>query len=479
MLRINGRFILILAYFAIVVSPVTVSSQSQTDSLVFTSPELSYNSPFYKSDGFLVTLTDSSIIHVFRQDSVEINQHAGNNGKIVCRTSHDHGLTWSAIRLIWDEDSIDDRNIHGGLIGRDSIFITFRKYDAENYQQINVFLMYSFDGGTTFTQPVVLPTTASSSGTGGICRIPDRGFYMPFYKTDYVELRFSPDGFDWDSIAHTWNYQPPALFKITESAFTWCGDGRIVALFRNERKTIGETMLMSFSEDFGYSWSGLTSTNLADGFYCPAPWSFYDSTRNEFWVIVGDRRDEMELLDTTHLAVDESIWIYRNNPDEIVNNPLSFGLVHRFQRPVPSSYRFYGYPYSTFTAKGDVLVIFTENELCSNPTKGECPDFYQFFIRHTTGVGTGPENEANHFNVTAWPNPAETEIALAGKSPGLSCITVRIFDSSGRCIANSQVQPNPDKTFSRIINTENQKPGLYLIRFHQDEWSGSLKIILK
>lgn len=451
-----------------------VFSQNTTyqDSVSITEPVLSYKNSFHNTDGFLVTLSDGTIIQFFRQDSVDITQHVGNYGKIVQRRSFDHGQSWTNPILVYS-DSFDDRNIHGGLLENDVIFLTFRRYNALTGQHVNYNMMYSYDSGSSWSYPTVFNTIGACSGTSSLCKVPGLGYLFPIYKQDYVELRLSPDGYDWQNVVKVWNYVPNHQFRISESSVTYCGQGRIIVLFRNDRKMMGETVLMAYSLDFGNTWSELLYTNIADGFHCPSPWSFYDELRDEYWVIVNDRRGEM--IDSVCNHEDESFWIYRNRPEEVIENAESFHLFNKMQRPEPSFYRLYGYPISTWTADGNVLVMFTENEYRSSPNKGEWPYFYQFYINFD--VSTDVLQSQIDKLVSVFPNPATREAKITGKAFTTDEISYFLTGLDSRVLAGGKILPGQDKVYELSLLIDNIPSGLYVVSMVQGNEQWSIRIV--
>ena len=366
-----------------------------------TEPVLSYKTIDHNSEGFLVTL-DSTIYHFFRQDPGQSGNHVGNGGRIMMRTSTDNGDTWTNPVVIYDSP-YDDRNVHGGVTENGRIIVTFRKYDAFNLTHIEYCFMYSDDKAHTWQGPFTINTEGVSSSTNQIFGNNNIGYYNTISSSKYCELRHSWDGSNWDSIVYVWDFRLSNQYKISEASFTYLGNGVIIGLFRNDSIAFGQTYLQVESYDYGKSWTELQLTNIADGFYCVSPFIFYDPDYNHVWVIASDRRGY-------YSHDQESIWLYKMYPDEIVGSPQSYIPFLVIQRPKPSFYRFYGYPSSTKTPDGNYLVIFSESEYRSKP---EWAYLYQFKILYKIYFNdiSAINNEKMH-NFKVYPNPASKQIFI-------------------------------------------------------------------
>jgi hypothetical protein len=336
----------------------------------------------HTSEGFIVMLENGDIVNFYRMDPGYNGDHVGNNARIMKRISSDNGQTWQTPLLVYNDPAFDDRNIQGGLIGKDSIVLFFRKFNAPNWQQIGLFFIHSFDGGVSWTEPTQLSThlTNCAFGTSKIIHIPDRGFILPVYRDYYVELRLSTDGFNWDSVIWIWDYRTTWQYRISEASFAYTGNGHIVGIMRNDRVGLGQNYFMVYSSDYGYTWTNPQNTNLAYPYTCPAPLMFYDEDHDDIWTIVTDRRSNISGL----TADVESIWIYRNKIDEIANNPQGFNLVKTLDRPLPSNFRMYGYPAQQKLNTNEYLIVFTESFLKENG-KEACVK-YQFNLKYDSVI---------------------------------------------------------------------------------------------
>lgn len=420
----------------------------------FTEPVESLVSNDHTSEGFILGLENGDLINIFRLDPGYNGNHVGNNAKLVKRISSDYGLSWTNPEVIFDDVMYDDRNMQGGLIGRDSIIVFFRKFNAPFWQQIGLFYFYSFDGGNSWTEPIPLATnlTACAFGTSKIIHVPNRGFLMPIYQQFYVELRFSEDGFSWDSIAYKWDYRSNFLYRISEVSFAYTGNGQIVGIMRNDRVGFGQNYYMVFSSDFGFSWTEPQTTNLAHPFTCPAPLVFYDDDHNDLWTIVSDRRSNIPGM----MAYEESLWIYRNHVHDIAETPHNFTLTQQIQRPLSSDFRLYGYPAQMKLGANRYLIIFTESYRKPNGFEGAY--LYQFEIIYDS-VKIAIEN-------FAWSNGSQEYETIIFESGEYS---VTITDELGNEYIHSiilDIDPHPYYVFGSdtiygangyaILNAENE-----------------------
>jgi len=370
-----------------------------------TEPIISYKTVDHNSESFLVTL-DSTVYHFFRQDPGQNGNHIGNGGRIMMRTSTDNGDTWTTPVVIYDSP-YDDRNVHGGITENGRIIVTFRKYDAFAGVHIEYCFMYSDDKAQTWQGPFTIATEGTSSGTNQIFGNNHIGYYNTIYSAKYCELRHSWDGSNWDSIVYVWDYRLSNQYKISEVSLTYLGNGVIIGLFRNDSGVYGESYFQVESYDYGLTWTEPSLTNIADGFFCPSPWIFYEPYFNHVWIIATDRRGNFPPLFSHN---QDAIWLYKMYPDEIIGNPHEYIPFLVFERPNPSFYRFYGYPASTKTPDGNYLVLFTESQYRS---KAEWAYLYQFKILYKFNpISNIAENNQKLINLKVFPNPASQQIFI-------------------------------------------------------------------
>ncbi|MCX6257727.1 MAG: T9SS type A sorting domain-containing protein [Bacteroidia bacterium] len=348
------------------------------DTAVVTPVVPSLISEDHTAEGFMVTLSTGAIVHFFRIDPGYWGNHTGNNARIVKRTTYNDGVTWGPIEEVFNDTNYDDRNVHGGLVGQDSIVLFWRRYNATYSQQIDLNYIYSLDGGQTWSQRTVINSISNGTpGSNKIQKIPGRGWLMSIAGAYYVEIRISSDGLTWNNnVAYVWNYSYNFQHYIHEPCFAYIGSGLIIGLMRNNGSAYGCTYFKVTSTDNGYTWSGPDSTNMATPFFCPSPLIFYDVNHKDIWSIATDRRNQCG----AYLADSSSVWIYKNTVGEIFNNPNGFSLYSYYHRPQPSWYMFYGYSCSTRTSGGNELVVFTESH--KKPNFLEDADLYQYSIQY-------------------------------------------------------------------------------------------------
>jgi len=348
------------------------------DSAVTTAVTGSLIAEDHTSEGFMVTLSSGAIVQFFRIDPGYFGNHIGNNARIVKRTSYNNGLNWSAIEEVFNDTACDDRNVHGGLVGQDSIILFFRRYNAGTSTQIDLNYMYSIDGGQTWSPRTVINSISNGTpGSNHVIKVPGRGWLMSIAGNYYVEIRISQDGLTWNNnVAYIWNYTFSQTHFISEACFTYVGSGKLIGLFRNNFTVAGSTYYQVTSNDNGYSWSEPDSTNIAMPYWCVSPQIFYDAPRKDVWVIATDRRN----YSGTFAAENSLVWIYKNSVNEVFNNPMGFTIFKSFQRPFPNWYRFYGYSCYVRKPNGNYLIMFTESFKKLNFY--EDADFYQFEINY-------------------------------------------------------------------------------------------------
>ncbi len=422
---------------------------------LITQPIISLKTIYHQAEGFLVT-HDTIIFNFFRQDTGISKNHTGNSGRIMMRKSYDNGDTWTTPEIIYNSN-YDDRNIHGGITEDGRIIVTFRKYDASNYQHIEYGLIYSDDLGQTWEGPVIIQTEAVASGTHQIFGNNTMGYYNIIYTHKYCELRHSWDGVQWDSIVYVWDFRLTNQFKISEASFTYLGNGIIIGLFRNDSGVLGESFIQVESYDYGLTWSGLTLTNIAEGFFCPSPWIFYDYSHNHIWIIAIDRRGNFF---PTYNHYSSSVWLYKHYPHEILGNAHGYVPFLTFPRPNPSFYRTYGYPVSTKTPDGNYLVIFSESEYRTN---GEWAYLYQFKIIYNTDPGVKiSENNFDNLRISVFPNPSSDKINIVGSLVNnYNDYELSIYNNIGQLIFKENSKPRYDGSFHIYLDINMWSEGIY------------------
>jgi hypothetical protein len=382
----------------------------------------------------------------------------GNLGGVYKRVSYNNGQTWNMPEFIF-KDSVDDRNVFGGITDGDRIIVTFNRYEAVSAQHLDFNLIYSDDWGQTWSAPVRINSDAACAGTAALLSLNGNGYLLPMYTNNFVELRWSSDGIAWDSVVHTWDYRITAEFKISETCFISLGNNKIMGLFRNESGIYGEGLLQVSSYDGGLTWSQPEHTNLADGMFCPSPWIWYDEVSQEIWTIATDRRGNYAMI---HNHDEEELWVYRNKPGDVLSNPAGYTLVHKKARPYPNYYRFFGYPTSVKLDNGSLLVMLTESTFSYNGT--EDAYFCQFTIDYQT-LSAETINGSSSAGFLA-PNPLTSGQDLTLTCPQFSGKTavVTVCDITGRKISWSEAIFNQDGTILLDRQAIPQTAGLYSVR---------------
>ncbi|MBI4647323.1 MAG: exo-alpha-sialidase, partial [Bacteroidia bacterium] len=326
----------------------------------------------HTSHGFMVTLADKSIIHFFRLDTGFMADHTGNTGMIVKRTSIDGGATWSHNVPVYS-DEYDDRNIYGGMLENGRILVFFRRYEAFTWSHIDCNYIYSDDDGMTWSDRKVITTDIPGLYAYNLTFIPTKGYMLACGRAYYIDIRFSYDGSNFDTIAYKWDYISTQYYYIGEPSFTYAGDGKIVGLFRNNFFT--NYQVVSF--DYGASWTPPLWTNIANTYYCAAPLLFYHEPENDLWAVCTDRRGGDGTAYDNYFA---EIWVYRQHPDDVMNNATNYQLFNKVPRPFPNYYRVFGYPAYAKVDDYNYLVVFAESYKKVN--NKEDADLYQFYIKY-------------------------------------------------------------------------------------------------
>ena len=330
----------------------------------------------HTSEGFMVTLTSGRIIHFFRFDAGIDGNHTGNTGKVVKRYTDDGGFTWSPNSVVF-EDYLDDRNVNGGLVGNDRIILIFRRFQANSSTHIDLNLIFSDDGGETWSPREIINSIGVCSDTHTLINVPGKGYLNVFSNNFYIEIRFSSDGVTWNDISYTWDYRATEQYRINESSFAYTKEGKIIGLMRNETYAIGGNYFQVVSGDTGSTWSNPISTNIADGYFCPSPCIFYDEKHDDLWAIATDRRGgNSSNINNLH----SELWIYSNKVEDIFSTPQNWSLKEKMNRPNPNLLRLYGYATYAKKLDGNYLIVFTESNKKSN--NNENADFYQFEIKY-------------------------------------------------------------------------------------------------
>jgi hypothetical protein len=414
----------------------------------------------HTSEGFMVTLSNGNILHIFRLDPGTNGDHTGNSGRIAKRSSTNGGLAWSQVDTIYD-DQYDDRNINGGILSNGRIVVTFRRYNASSSLHIDYNLIYSGDGGNTWSSRQMIISNGYDSDTQkNLPYVPSKGYMNVINQTYYVELRFSNDGINWSNPGYIWDYTTSHQFLINESCFTYTTNGKLIGLMRNDTAIMGANYYQVSSGDYGNTWSQPVHTNIANGYFCPSPLIFYDQVHDDVWAIACDRRNN-----PNHTNINSRIYIYRSKPDSIYQNPTNWTLVDSLLRPFPNRYRFYGYPCVTQKQNGNYLVVFTE----SYHTNHEGANFYQFEIVYNSGSSIIDDKTAFSKQLYQnYPNPSKFITTIEYYIPAnynKKMVGINFYDQRGQLIYKFTNSAFLSGNNSFDIDVTNFKNGLYFYCF--------------
>ena len=312
----------------------------------------------HTSEGFLAPLCDGRILLVFRLDPGLAGNHVGTNAYIARMAYDPRRDAWGEVEPVYDSHQYDDRNIHGGATRDGRIVAFFRHYDGRETQGRCV--MHSDDGGQTWSQPRLAGALRGVQGTGQMFYNPDIDRYCILqYERHRNEILYSPDGVTWQEsrlVAKDPNVE------LTEIAGAWCGDGRIVALIRDDTRERGHPLLQVVSRDNGKTWSRPCATNMPpDQHWGCAPQLIYDPKHHLLIAITSDRYFRPD--------AENRLYIYTARPEDILDDPGNWTLQHALPRPWaterysgrrPLNSNLYGYPSVAPISEDEYLVVFTE-----------------------------------------------------------------------------------------------------------------------
>ena len=321
---------------------------------------------------YVTKLKTGRILHVFRLDPGISGNHVGNGGTIVKRYSDDDGKTWTSPVTIY-KDSLDDRVSSGGVLDNGNIVIFFGRYKTISTwggSYIDYNLISSSDNGETWSK--LIPLSGVNGIQSGIFKIETiPGYFSTTYNNNYADIRYSSDGYNWDSVYYKWDYTKTKQFNLYEPTIASIGDGRLIALFRQENNPLYQ----SVSSDYGKTWTMPDTTSIANYYYCVAPFNVYDSKLRKLITITSDRRGGSY----SDLNNKSGLWVYCNNPDSVFDNPNGYNNPQFINRSNHNTFRLLGYPSVTKLNDSTFLVIYSDDYKKSNNL--ENANFYQFQIK--------------------------------------------------------------------------------------------------
>ena len=336
--------------------------------------------PDHTFEGSLIRLPNNDILHLFRIDPGYFGNHVGNNGGIGKRISKDNGKTWSAPEVIYN-DQYDNRFSTAYRLDNGDIIAFFRRYncyDTWNGVNVDSDMIISTDNGETWSSRIYLQQIGPSGCFMNVFKIDGKpGYFASTYANSYIDLRYSIDGYSWDSIYYKWDYRDSAHLQINEPYFASLGGGKVIGLFRVENRPIHQVI----SYDFGKTWSEPTPTNIANGFFCPAPTIMYNEGFNKALIVVTDRRGASYDINNFNSGV----WVYFEDVDKIISNPLEYNSYNFIQRGFPNTFRMLGYPSTIETSDTSYIVLYSD--AYKKPNSLEDADYYQFSIVINPAIG--------------------------------------------------------------------------------------------
>lgn len=329
----------------------------------------------HTSEGFLVTLNNGEITHIFRQENSISGGHIGNSGGIYKRISLDNGKNWSKPEVVFN-DQYDDRNIRGGITQEGYIIVFFRRLDAKDWTSIDLNYIISTDGGKTFSTRQKIDFDFDPDiwevWIDNFAQISKNKYLLPVHGVGYCEMRsFSLDGSSIKFDNYKWHWDKDVTMPLgIDEPYICVKENKVICLFRDERIQNRTNYYQSTSSDYGRTWSNPQKTNIAISYFCPSPLIFVEpNLNNDVFVIATDRR--------TPDSYNSRIWIYNSNFEQVFQNSNNYKELKTISRPKPNNYVFYGYPIVTKMKNGKWLIIITES---LEDGINEDTDFYQFEI---------------------------------------------------------------------------------------------------
>jgi len=328
----------------------------------------------HTSEGFLAPLDDGRILLLFRLDPGIEGDHVGTDGYIAKIPYDPEEDEWGEVDTVYNSHQYDDRNIHGGVTRNGRIVTFFRRYDGSETE--GRYFIYSDDNGKTWSNlqvnkamsdPEVRDLKRGNMSTGLMFYNPNIGKYIklgwvckrPEEEITYRYTLLSPDGSSWDE----YNIVPEdAAYMLNEIAGAWCGNNRIIALHRDDKREQGHPLVQVTSYDNGETWSEPAQTNMPPNkHWGGGPQLIYSQKFDLLIALTSDRYSRP--------LEENSLYIYSARPDEVIGNPEGWRLQHELRRPWakldfdgnrPLNQNLYGYPTIAPINEEEYLVVFTE-----------------------------------------------------------------------------------------------------------------------
>ena len=219
---------------------------------------------------------------------------------------------------VWNstETGIADRQASGGVIGTKT-FVFNTRYNTTASAWYDIQVLTTTDDGTNFVlnQTIIPAGNWSWFQVWGHLIQADSGKWMiPVYEknsddnTTYIKLIESIDGGATWTIGTT--IASSASEQYTEADIVNVGDGRLLALFRND---FGDPLTQCTSTDNGSTWGSPQLTNIydTDASYQHSPSMIYDTARDMICLIYVCFNTDKH-------------WYLEVDPDDVFSSPTSY-----------------------------------------------------------------------------------------------------------------------------------------------------------
>lgn len=400
------------------------------------------------SEGVLLNIGGERLVHVFRLDPGLRGHHASNGGRIGIRKSLDGGRTWSQPEQI-DPSPYDDRNI-AGFVRDGEIELAFRQYDARDRVGLGLYWINTLGSGWFWQNSVLKLPLAYPGRTAiapdAIAHVPGIGWMALLYNSADGShfLLTSPDGLSWDFVAAR-QLPAPAELRLSEGALEHIGDGRLIAVFRNERRRPGYHVMAS--ADGGATWSA--PVQLAGlRHWMSAPHILREPNDGTVYLLGGERIAPDG--DEANRAC--AIVILRSTCERLAIDPTDWDHFGSVPRPWPSAHALYGYPTAAPRGDGTHLVIFTDRTRDADGTEGA--NLFQFVLEDAAGLPPSVMLTASVPPTV----PALAPLVVTGRArgadgapaPGIECLVQR-RSPSGRWLTETTVTSGADGSWKTTV----------------------------
>lgn len=183
----------------------------------------------------------------------------------------DGGFTWTN-EEVHTETDIDSRNLAGGNTSTGIIICFYGRYADAGWQSIR--FMRSTDGGATWNHSDDLPLYP-----GVVDKFSPHGSLIEFENGTLKQTFYGEESTD---VWHTWTLEStdagetwgnPTLVAtgdfINESDIAYLGNGRMIAVIRQDITTTNKDALVYNSDDYGETWSSLGKCTWGQNFDAP------------------------------------------------------------------------------------------------------------------------------------------------------------------------------------------------------------------